>query len=118
MRQQLVNLTRPMCGQSRQHIFEIGIWIVPVHARRLDKAHDSRRSLARAQATGEQPVRSAKGNGPDSIFDPVVIGRQLRVIDKSRERRPAPEAVVQRFGGGRVARHLLALQRMRAVNPC
>ena len=33
MRQQLINLTCPMRRQARQHIFEIGIWIMPIHAR-------------------------------------------------------------------------------------
>jgi hypothetical protein len=33
MRQQLADLTRPLCRQPREHIFEIGIRIMPVETR-------------------------------------------------------------------------------------
>lgn len=39
MRQQLPDLTGPLCRQPCQHIFEIGIRIMPIHSRRLDQIH-------------------------------------------------------------------------------
>ena len=72
MRQELVDAAGLVRGQPGEHILEIRIGVVPVHARRLDQAHDGRRSLTRAQATGEQPVRAPKGNGPDLVFDGSV----------------------------------------------
>lgn len=43
MRQQLPDLISQLFWQSRQHILEIGMRIMPIHARRLDQAHDRRR---------------------------------------------------------------------------
>lgn len=60
MRQQLPNFTRSLCWQSRENVLQIGIWIMPIHARRLDQAHDRRRALTAAQRPGKQPVRATK----------------------------------------------------------
>lgn len=48
MRQQLADLARPLRRQACQHVLEIGIRIMSVHAGRLDQAHDRRRSFAAA----------------------------------------------------------------------
>ena len=48
MRQQLVNLTRPLRRQSRENVLQIGIRIVAVHARGLDQTHDRRRPFSTA----------------------------------------------------------------------
>ena len=72
MRQELVDAAGLVHGQPREHILEIGVRVVPVHARRLDQAHDGGRSLARTQAAGKQPVVATDGNGPDLVLDPVV----------------------------------------------
>lgn len=61
MRQQLLDPAGLVRGQPREHILEIGIGVVPVHASRLHQAHDSCRPLACAQAAGEQLVGSANG---------------------------------------------------------
>lgn len=98
MRQQFLHPAGSLCGQPREHILEVDIRVVPIHASRLDQAHDGSRSLARAQATGKQPVRAPKGNGPDLILDPVVVHGQLSVVDESGHRHPTPQAVVQRPG--------------------
>lgn len=81
-------------------ILEIGVGVVPVHACRLDQAHDGRSTLARAQATRKQPVVPADGNWPDLVLDPVVVHGQLPIIDEARQCRPTSQAVVQRLGGG------------------
>ena len=104
MRQHLLHPTRPVRGQPREHIPEVGVGVMPVHARRLHQAHHRSRTLARAQAAGEQPVGSANGNRPDLVFDPVVIHAQLPIIDEARQRSPAPEAVIQGLGSRRAVR--------------
>lgn len=48
MRKQIVDLNRPLRRQSHQYIFEIGIRIMPIHARRLDQAHDCSRPFTAA----------------------------------------------------------------------
>lgn len=84
---------------------------MPVHTRRLDQTHHRCRSLARAQATGEQPVAAANGDGPDLVLDPIVVHGQFPVIGKADECSPALEAVIQRLGGGRSVGHLAPLLR-------
>lgn len=96
MRQQLLNPAGPMRGQAREHILQVGIRVVPVHARRLHQAHHHRRPLARTQVPGEQPVVSPNRNRPDLVLDPVVVHGQLPVINEARQRSPTPQAVVQR----------------------
>lgn len=63
MRQKLGDLTRPLCRQPRQHIFKIGIRIMPVHARRLDQTHDRNRSFTAAQRPGN-PTEGKHRNEP------------------------------------------------------
>jgi hypothetical protein len=46
--------------------------VVPVEFGSLDQAHDRRGTLAGAQRSGEEPVRSAECHRSDSVFDMVV----------------------------------------------
>ena len=110
MRQELVDTAGLVRGQPCEHVLEVQIRVVPIHARRLHQAHHRRRPLARAQATGKQPVGSANGNGPDLVFDPVVVHGQLPVIDEARQRSPAAQAVIERFGRCRTIGQLLPVQ--------
>jgi MFS family permease len=48
VRQQLGQSAGLLRRQSCEHILEIGIRIMPIHARRLDQAHDCRRPFAAA----------------------------------------------------------------------
>lgn len=48
VRQQLDQSAGLLRRQSCEHILEIGIRIMPIHARRLDQAHDCRRPFAAA----------------------------------------------------------------------
>ena len=93
-----------------QHVLEVLIGVVPIHARRLNETHDSRCTLTRTQAASEQPVVAPNGNRPDLILDPVVIHGKLSVIDEARQRLPPAQAVIERLGCRRIARHLLSLQ--------
>ena len=110
MRQQLLDPAGPVRGQPREHVLQVGIGVVPVHARRLHQTHHRRRPLARTQAPGEQPVVSPNRNRPDLVLDPVVVHGQLPVINEARQRSPAPQAVIQRLGRGRAVRQFLSLQ--------
>ena len=98
MRQQCRDLTRPLRRQPRQHIFEIGIRIVPIHARRLDQAHDRRRPFAAAKRSGKQPIRTAKRPRSDLVFDWIVVYGDSAIIQVARQRDPAFKAVIQGFG--------------------
>ena len=88
-------------GQSRHHIAQVGVRVVPINARRLDQTHDRCRPLARTQAASEEPVVTTNGNGLDPAFHPVVVRGHLPVIEAPRQRLPAPQFVVQRFGACR-----------------
>lgn len=48
MWQQIDNLTGALGWQAREDVFQIGVWIVPVHARSLDQAHDCCRPFTAA----------------------------------------------------------------------
>lgn len=96
--QELIDSVRLARGQPGEHILELGIWVVPVHARRLDQAHNRRRPLARAQTASKQPVVAANGNRPDLVLDPVVGHGQLPVTCEPCQRLSAPRPVVERLG--------------------
>lgn len=61
---------------------------MPVHACRLDQAHDCGRTLTGPQASSKQPVAAPKGNGPDLVLNPVVIHGQLPIVHKPGECQP------------------------------
>ena len=110
MRQQLADATGLVRWKTCQHVLEVLIGVVPIHARRLNETHDSRCTLTRTQAASEQPVVAPNGNRPDLILDPVVIHGKLSVMDEARQRLPPAQAVIERLGCRRIARHLLSLQ--------
>ena len=118
MRQELCNLAVLVGGQPHQDILEVGVRVMPVEPGTLDQAHDGSGALARAQRSGEQPVRAAHGHGPDLVFHPVVVDGQLPVIQETHERAPAPQAVVKRLGRSRAVQELAALEhRKHPANP-
>ena len=43
-------------GQALQHVFEIGVGVVPIEPGALNQAHDRSRTLAGPQRAREQPV--------------------------------------------------------------
>src|ERR1700730_3547429 len=75
----------------------------------LDEAHDVGGALSSTKGSGEGPVRSAQGHWPYSVLDVIVVDRQIAIVEVSRQRRPAPEAVIDRSSCGRAIRHLAAL---------
>ncbi|MDB5981889.1 MAG: hypothetical protein JWQ69_2904 [Pseudomonas sp.] len=56
MRQQLGDLTCSLRWQSRQNVFQVSIWVMPVEFGRLDQAHQRRRAFATAQRSCEEPI--------------------------------------------------------------
>lgn len=99
MRQQFFDLAVLLRRQASQHIFQVGIRIMPIELGALNQAHHRSGALARTQGACEQPVAATIGDRANLILDPIVIDRQLRVIQKQRERTPALETVIERFGG-------------------
>lgn len=73
--------------------------LVAAQARRAHQAHNGRSSLTSPQAAGEQTALSTKRSRPDLALYPVVVGRQIRIVDAARERQPAVQAVVDGLGG-------------------
>ena len=69
MRQQLIDLTRLLRRQPREHILEICIRIMPIDARRLDQTHDRRCPLPAARC----PLRSAPAD--NQLERPSAHGR-------------------------------------------
>ena len=64
MRQQFFHPAGPVRGQAREHILQVGIGVMPVHARRLHQAHHRRRRrLAAARRYTGQKRKSEKGVG-------------------------------------------------------
>lgn len=109
MRQQLRNLTGPLRRQTRQHIFEIGIRVMPVVARRLDQTHDRSRTFTTAQRPGEEPVLAPQRPRPYLVLTPIIVNGYSPVIEVARQRGPAFQAVIQGFADGRTVVHDIAL---------
>jgi hypothetical protein len=98
MREQFANTTGGLQWQPFQDVFQIGVGIMAVEPGRVNQAHDGRGPLAGAQAAGKQPVVAADGNRADLVLDPVVVDRQMTIIEIARERSPAAKAVIDRPG--------------------
>ena len=109
MRQQLRGISHPLSWQARKNVLQVSIWIMPIHARRLDQTHDRSCPLAAAKRPGEQPVRASKRPWPYLIFDRVIIYGHSAVLDISSQCHPALEAVIQSFGDCRPFGHKVAL---------
>lgn len=56
MRQQFVDAAAWVDRQTLEHVLQVRIGFMPIDARGVKQAHDRRRSLARTQAAGEQPI--------------------------------------------------------------
>lgn len=94
MRQQLRKLTGPLRQQTCQHIFEIGIRVMPVVPHRLDQTHDRSRTFATAQRPSEVPVLAPQRPGPYLVLTPVIVNGYSPVIEVARQRRPALQALI------------------------
>ena len=109
MRKQFLESTGRLRRQSLKHVLEIAIRIMSIELGGLDEAHDVGGALSGTKGSGKEPVRSAQGHGPDSVLDVIVVDRQIAIVEVASQRRPATEAVVDRFSCGGPVRHLAAL---------
>ena len=82
MGQQFFDLAVLVRRQTSQHIFEIGIRIMPIELGALNQTHHRRCTLARTQRASEQPVVPPNGNGANLVLYPVVVDWQLPIIQK------------------------------------
>ena len=109
MRQQLIDQTRPLRGQTREHVLQISIYIMSIQSRRLDHNHDRRRRFSAAQRSGEESVLASKSPWPDLILTPIVFYGDDPIIQVARQRCPALQAVIQHSNDGRTLGHQIAL---------
>ena len=100
MRQQLPDLTGPLCWQPRQHIFEIGIRIMPIHARRLDQTHNCSRPFATAQQPGKQTALATECPWPYLVLDLVVVDERIPIVQVGYQRYQTFQAVIESSGHG------------------
>jgi hypothetical protein len=73
MRRQRLDLAALLRRQPQQHILEIRVRIMPIHACRLDHGHGRRCPFAAAQRSSGEPVGTARLPWPDRIFDRVMV---------------------------------------------
>src|SRR5579871_2092050 len=85
--------------------------VVSVEFGGLDQAHDDGGALTGAQGACEQPVRTAECHGADTVFDVVVVYRQIAILEVSCQSGPAARAVVDGFRRRRAIGHLAPLSR-------
>ena len=78
--------------------------IVAVELGRLDQAHDDGGTLSSTERSGKEPVRAPEGDGSDPVLEPVVVDRQIAIVQVTRQRCPAAQAVVDRLCSGRAFR--------------
>ena len=109
MRQQLSNFNGHLCRQPRKHILEIAIRAMPVHACRLNQAHDCRSPFSAAQRPCEEPVFASKRPWPNLVFRPIVVYGYGPVIEVARQRCPAFQAVIECSADGRAFGHQISL---------
>ena len=71
-----------------------------------EETHDGRRTSAGAFGAGEEPVLAADGDGPDGIFDRIVVDRPSPLVEHAHEGAPASKGVVDGTAQAAVAQNL------------
>ena len=87
MRQQFFNLTVFLRWQTRQHILEIGIGIMPIEPGALNQTHHRSGTLPGAQGAGKHPVVATNGDRANLVLNRVIVDGQLPIAQKLRQRR-------------------------------
>ena len=98
MGQQFADAAGRLRRQPLEHVADVGIGLEPIELGRVDQAHDGGGALAGAQRSSEEPVLPPNRDWADAVLHPVVVDRQIAVIQEARQRVPAVEAVVDRPG--------------------
>lgn len=93
--QQLTDEPHIVRGSALQDALQVRVRIEPIELGRLDQAHDSGRAMPPPQRAGEQPVGAPERDRADLVLYPVVVDRQLPIVDAARERSQSLQAVVQ-----------------------
>ena len=106
MRQQFPNPAIGLGWQAFEHILQIREGLMAVEPRGLDQAHDRSGTLARPQATREQPVLAPERNRPDLVLDSVVVDGHTTITHVVREGGRALEAVIDSAGNARAVGNL------------
>lgn len=101
MRQQLCDVAVHLSRQTREHVLQIRIGVVPIHAHRLNEAYDSRGPLAGAAPEGFIPIALHQ---PLTI---IVAGHSCELARAGRER--LRRALLREAGGDRVVAQVLML---------
>jgi hypothetical protein len=100
MRQEFADVLIALCGQSFEYVFEVGVRIVSVEFGGLDQTGEGGSALAGRQRAGKKPILATRGSGADLLLVVVIVDGQTRVAQVTRQRRPAMQVVVHRFGRG------------------
>jgi len=90
MRQQFADGRHLVGGQTFEHVFHVGVGVMPIESSRVYEGHHSGRSLPGTQAACEEPVVFPDGNRTDLPFEMIVIHRQVAIIQKPSQRLPTP----------------------------
>ena len=89
MRLQFLDAAVRLRGQTREHVLEVEVRIVPIELGRLHQTHDRSGALACLQTSRKQSVLAPERDGPDLVLDPVIVDGYLRVGQVMRECDPA-----------------------------
>lgn len=85
MWQQCADIVRFVRRQTRKHVFQIGMRVVPIELGGLNQAHDRGGALPGPQRSREQPIATAYGPWAYLVLDPIMPTRGLcRVVSTSR----------------------------------
>lgn len=83
MRKQLFDPAGRLRRQPLEHVADVGVKVELVELGRVDQANDGGGALAGTQASGEQPVLPPQCDRPDAVLHPVVVDRQIAVVDEA-----------------------------------
>ena len=86
-----------MTRQAREDIGEPGTWIDVIELAGLDERLDGGGALTAAVGTGEGPVVPADGNAAQGPLGGIVREAGPAVVEEADHRRPALQAVLDRW---------------------
>ena len=110
MGQQVADAAGRECRQAFKDVLHVGVHVMAVQSRRVQQAHHRGSRLPRPRAPGKQPIFLAKRNWRDLVLHLVVIDRHRTIVRIVRQRAPASQAVINRFGCRTVVRYALPLR--------
>jgi hypothetical protein len=97
VRQQIVDLAVSLRWKPCEDVLHVGIRVIPIDLGVLDQARQCSGTLTGPQRPCKKPIVSAQCGRADLVLAPIVVYRNLPVIQVVRQRNPALEAVIQCF---------------------